>query len=154
MQKFILLILSILILKSCSENYESEAFTNPINCRDMIYSNNIAYLNQEEFTGSCIVYTSDNKKNALLSFVKGVPNGKHEGYYYPGEEIEYTGYRKDGEIHGSYKRYHSNGITHIVGKLRRGYRIGKWEFYNQDGKLFEEKNYINGKVKDSVIYIQ
>tara|TARA_B100000963_G_C22367208_1_gene554244 strand:- start:158 stop:622 length:465 start_codon:yes stop_codon:yes gene_type:complete len=154
MKKYLFLTLIILILlNSCNNNYESEAFTNPINCINMMYKNNLAYLDDILYTGACLVYTSDNKKSRLLSFVEGVPNGKHEGYYYPGEEVEYSGNRKKGEIHGNYVRYHLNGTIHISGKLKKGFRIGKWKFYDNEGKLFEEKKYFNGKVSDSTIYL-
>lgn len=154
MKKYIFLSLIVLfILNSCSNVYESEAFTKPINCINMVYSGGIAYLDDEIYTGACIVYTSDNKKSRLLSFVDGTPNGKHEGYYHPGEEIEYLGNRKNGEIHGEYIRYHLNGEVHISGTLKKGYRTGKWKFFNNKGKLFEEKKYFNGKVVDSTLYL-
>jgi len=152
-RKLHLPIITLLLLNSCNNVYDSEAFTNPINCVTIDFTEGLAYLNNEVYTGACIVYTEDNKKNMLLSFVKGIPNGKHAGYYYPEETVEYIGNRKKGEIHGDYIRYHLNGKINISGKLKKGYRIGVWKFFNIEGKLLEEKNYINGKVKDSILYL-
>ena len=149
MNKYLKLSLILLLIYSCSTNEVKE----PVDCVNMVYKEGMAYFEDQVFSGSCIVYTGDKKMNQLLSFKRGAPSGVHEGYYYPGEELEFRGNRKRGEIHGDYQRYHLNGELHMSGKLKKGFRVGLWSIYDNKGKLLEERKYFNGKIIDSTTYI-
>jgi len=142
-----LLTLAILILFSCETKIEE---LDIINCKNIIYKNGLATLDNELYSGSCYVYNSD-MIVSLLSFKKGVPEGVHKGYY-PNGSLEYEGYRRKGEISGEFKRYHTNGEIQAKGKLKKGIYIGKWEFYNIEGEVIEKRIYDKfGVLKDSLI---
>jgi len=131
-----------LIIISC-ESYKEEP-SRVVKCNMLRSFEGITTLNEEAYSGSCIVYINDIKTD-LKSFKNGVPHGIYKKYYYPSEKILYIGYRKKGEIHGNFVNYHENGKKAIEGSLKRGYYTGTWKYYNDQGILTEEKVYRRGK---------
>lgn len=49
--------------------------------------------------------------------------------------------RRDGTLHGTYKKFYENGILKIEGEYRNGKRIGEWKAYYSNGKIESVVNY-------------
>ena len=135
----VLSLLMVLIFLSC-DSYKKE-YDNPVSCSELRTVNGITTLNEKVFSGSCLIFSVEGKKINLKSFRKGIPHGVYKGYYYPTENLEYIGYRKNGEIHGEYVKYHNNGSILTKGTFRKGLYINNWFFYDENNNLIEEKRY-------------
>jgi antitoxin component YwqK of YwqJK toxin-antitoxin module len=48
-------------------------------------------------------------------------------------------------MNGKFDLWAENGRTEITGQYRNDLREGTWRFYNPDGKLKYEVEYVNGK---------
>lgn len=85
--------------------------------------------------------------NGNTSFEAGLKNGKYEGTYtsyYPDKSIKERGFYKNGKRDSLMVSYYPGGQENGRGHLRNGIRDGKWTYYNFDGKLEREINYLKG----------
>ena len=141
--KFLLKILFFLTVVGCGKiDYKqlaSEFESITLNCYSLIEVEGITYFIGEPFTGSCLMFNGENKAE-LQSFENGLLNGLQIGYY-PNGEIFYVGYRKNGEIHDKFIRYHLNGEIETEGQFSEGFYRGIFKFYDENGKLLEIKKY-------------
>ena len=48
---------------------------------------------------------------------------------------------EDSSEHGPYTNYHTNGQIHSAGNYHRGFPIGEWIYYNEDGTEKERKTF-------------
>ena len=150
MKKIILFYFLAFAFISC-DSYTIE-YDNPIACNDLINNNGLTVykgLPDKKYSGSCYEYSSEGLKTELKSFTKGIPHGMHLGYYYPEETILFKGFKKKGEIHGEYVRYHKNGQINMKGKFKNGYYTGKWNYFNEKGDIDERKTYFQGIESES-----
>lgn len=69
---------------------------------------------------------------------------KHEEYYKNGQ-LKLTVGLKNGLKHGSLREFYENGTLKIKGKYRENLKSGVWNYYNQQGELIEEKEFLEGK---------
>ena len=143
-KKYFTIIITVLTLTSLScESYQKE-YSDPIVCNQLKTWNGLTTFDGKKFSGSCYVYQifeEQDKKTDLKSFRKGVPHGKYQKFYYPSEKLDWEGYRKNGHIHGPYRKYHKNNNLAVSGKLRKGFYVGTWLYFNENGELVDEKKY-------------
>ncbi len=142
-KKLLSLIITIsFIIVSC-ESYKKES-SFVVKCNQLKTIQGLTTLNGTKFTGSCEVEGDDSGiaiVYAVKSFKKGVPHGVHKRYYYPTNKFDYVGYRKKGHIHGPYTKYYQNGNIMITGQFKKGLYSGEWMFYDEQGKLLEERRH-------------
>ena len=50
------------------------------------------------------------------------------------------------------ENYWKNKKLESKGLLKEEQRVGMWEFYTQDGVLFQKANYVNGFIRGEVTY--
>ena len=147
MKKITLVFLLVFVLVANSCNSYTIEYENPIACNNI--GNNMGLyvykgFPDKKYSGSCYEYSSDGLKTELKSFTKGIPHGVHLGFHYPEETVSYRGYKRKGEIHGQYIRYHKNGKINMKGKFKKGYYSGEWDYFNEEGDLVERKTYFQG----------
>ena len=83
----------------------------------------------------------DNGKLKYQRFYKdGKANGKWTHYYDDGN-IWIEGNYYNGIQVGLWTTYYKNGQERIMGDYKNNERSGKWLFYNDDGTVYEEKEY-------------
>lgn len=84
--------------------------------------------------------------HCLFSQVKNVEtdNG-HNIFYYPSGQISSEGKMVNGRPDGLWKSYHVNGNLKAIGIRKYALLDSVWCFYNNDGKIAEKINYIDGK---------
>ena len=121
------LILASLI--SCT-NVEPGEITN---CSLSILDN-LAYFEDNLYNGTCNTLYEDTLLWRTTTYKRGRVV-KEIGYYIPGGELEYVGYKKNGHIHGDFENFHKNGKIKMTGKFIKGYREGNWNYYNEEGEL-------------------
>ena len=51
---------------------------------------------------------------------------------------KYTGFRLDGEMHGAWSWYRTDGSIMRTGEFDRGRQIGTWRTYDREGKVLKE----------------
>ena len=133
--------------KSLATEYQSIT----LNCVSIIEVDGISYFSGGKFSDKCLVYIGEYKQE-LRSYEQGVLNGIQIGYY-PDGNIDYVGYRRDGEIDGEFVKLHQNGQIATKGQFSLGYYVGKFEFYDENGKLLERRKYDKyGVLMDTKIY--
>ena len=96
--------------------------------------NNLAYFEDSIFSGTCNTFYADSILWKTTTYKKGKVV-KEIGYYIPGGELEYVGYKKNGHIHGDFENFHKNGKIKMTGKFIKGYREGNWNYHNEEGEL-------------------
>ena len=93
------------------------------------------------YTGPCLEFNDEyTVKTSLESYVEGKIKGLSIGYY-PSGEVEYIGYRENGQINGDYIKFHENGQIAITGQFKNGLYIGTFKFYNEKGEITEKNKY-------------
>jgi hypothetical protein len=95
----------------------------------------------------CRVLKMENKKalNLINLFNE---NGERHGYweyYYSNGKLDYKGNYVNGKRHGYWEYYYDNGKLFYKGNFVDGERHGYWEKYWSNGKLWYKGNYDNGK---------
>jgi antitoxin component YwqK of YwqJK toxin-antitoxin module len=55
--------------------------------------------------------------------------------------VKYTGFLLDGEMHGDWSWYRTDGSLMRSGMFDRGRQIGIWRTYDRAGKLVREKSF-------------
>ena len=149
---FIYVFLIAITFQSC--NYNTFDENNVLNCADIMFSGNKAYFNNELMSASCFIYDNNNNLVELRSYKNGDRSGLQRGYYIGTNKIEYEGYIKNGQIHGSYEKYHANGGIIQKGQFNKGFYSGKWEYFDENGDLTMNKLYSKrqGRLIDSILY--
>lgn len=54
---------------------------------------------------------------------------------------KYTGFRLDGEMHGPWSWYRTDGSLMRTGVLDRGRQVGTWKTYDRQGNLVKETTF-------------
>ena len=121
------------------------------------------------------VYLSNPKPSVSISknedgtlqvegFIKGerlnvtLPEGAFSGStgtvykHGPNDAIPLTHYNAMGlKRDGSYQVNHENGMKAIEGMYREGKMIGKWTYYDENGKKNKQMEYIDGVLKKTIV---
>jgi antitoxin component YwqK of YwqJK toxin-antitoxin module len=74
----------------------------------------------------------------------GTSGSEAETVYYKNGNVKYTGHHLDGELHGSWKWYRTDGTIMRTGQLDRGRQVGVWRTYDRSGALVKETDYSSG----------
>ena len=106
-----------------------------IHCRE---TNNVSgkrYYNGKPFNGKC----SDTIENKI--YIKSYKNGLAHGEwleFYNNGNISLKGFYKFDTINGNFTSYYRNGKIKGRGRLRMGYRVGSWVYYDSLGVEIEK----------------
>lgn len=149
-QYIFLFFLILFFFQSCGvEDFDEK---NVLNCSDIMFEGGKATINGKLLSGSCFITDKNNSLVELRSYKAGIKSGRQRGYYVGSDNIQYEGFIKKGEIHGSYKRYYINGNIESEGQFNKGFYSGKWNFFDENGDIIMRKIYSkkNGKLIDSV----
>lgn len=125
-----------------------------------------SYKIEENFTGKIVKKYGNGQLQSLENFKNGKLNGELKEFYKDGTLFQ-IGSFKDGEMEnikvfdengnlkfevtfedriGYHKGYHPNGTLSEEGKTYKGDEIGIWKYYDEKGKLINEKLFVE-KVK-------
>lgn len=95
-----------------------------------------------------VSYFKNMGKTEIVEFVD--PNGATryiEQSYMFGEVWEETQLSDDKQFyHGSYKEYYEDGSVLCEGQWDMGIHVGVWKYYDDDGEVYEEEHYKDGKI--------
>ena len=73
-------------------------------------------------------------------YLNNLRNGKWTAWHKNGK-VWSEGFFKDGLSEGIRTVYHENGNKDMVGRYARDQKVGKWQFYDNAGKLDKEADY-------------
>lgn len=66
-----------------------------------------------------------------------VPEVEH----FPNGRIKLKGSRLDGELHGGWEWYRTDGSLMRTGKFDRGKQVGVWRTFERSGRLVKETDF-------------
>ena len=82
----------------------------------------------------------------LFSQSKNIENQNgYNIFYYPNGQISSEGNMVNAKPDGIWKSYYINGIPKSIGVRKNALLDSVWVFYNEDGKIREKINYLDGK---------
>jgi antitoxin component YwqK of YwqJK toxin-antitoxin module len=61
-----------------------------------------------------------------------------ETIHYPNGTVKMSGFRLDGEMHGAWAWYRTDGSVMRTGQFDRGRQIGVWRTFERSGRLVKE----------------
>lgn len=64
-----------------------------------------------------------------------------ETVHYGSDRIKYTGFRLDGEMHGAWSWYRTDGSLMRTGAFDRGRQVGTWRTYDRNGGIVKETTF-------------
>jgi antitoxin component YwqK of YwqJK toxin-antitoxin module len=67
-----------------------------------------------------------------------------EMVHYKNGNVKYTGHYIDGELHGSWEWYRTDGTIMRTGQFDRGRQIGVWRTYGRSGAVVKETDFSSG----------
>jgi antitoxin component YwqK of YwqJK toxin-antitoxin module len=67
-----------------------------------------------------------------------------ETAYYANGRVKFTGFRLDGELHGAWQWYRTDGTLMRSGEFDRGRQVGTWRTFERSGRLAKETDFGHG----------
>jgi antitoxin component YwqK of YwqJK toxin-antitoxin module len=64
-----------------------------------------------------------------------------ETAFYPNGKVKFTGFRLDGELHGAWSWYRSDGSVMRTGQFERGKQVGVWRTYDRSARVVKETEF-------------
>lgn len=64
-----------------------------------------------------------------------------ETIHYPNGMVKMTGFLLDGEMHGAWAWYRTDGSIMRTGQFDRGRQIGVWRTFERSGRLVKETDF-------------
>ena len=77
-------------------------------------------------------------------YKNGKENGLRTEWRWDNEKKIMEANFKDGDLHGLYKDWHSNGVQANIGQYKEGKEDGLWVLWSKDGSSQIKKIYKNG----------
>jgi antitoxin component YwqK of YwqJK toxin-antitoxin module len=68
-----------------------------------------------------------------------------ETVHYPNGKLKMTGLMLDGEMHGAWEWYRTDGSVMRTGELDRGKQVGAWRTFDRSGRLVKETQFGDGR---------
>ncbi|MEX0629486.1 MAG: hypothetical protein WEE67_03500 [Chloroflexota bacterium] len=65
--------------------------------------------------------------------------------HYANGKTRYTGFRLDGEMHGAWSFYRTDGSLMRSGTFDRGKQVGTWRTYDRAGKVVKQTEFTSKK---------
>ena len=69
------------------------------------------------------------------------PEPVPELVYYPNGVVKMKGFHLDGEMHGAWEWYRTDGSVMRTGEFDRGKQVGVWRTFERSGRLVTEKDF-------------
>jgi len=61
--------------------------------------------------------------------------------YYADGGVRYRGFQLDGQMHGSWKFFRTDGSVMRSGKFDRGEQVGTWKTFDREGNVVKETDF-------------
>jgi len=155
--RFICAIFLLTATVSCTAQHSKEKSEHVIemtNYTDLEFRNvaeeQLAYFNNELFTGWSVIYTKGNVRYIEQQYL----NGKKDGIwrvYYPSGQLQKEGNMLNGLDEGLYREYYENGTLQYEYHYNAGKKVGKWLSWYADGTPYTERNFVNDELNGKVL---
>jgi antitoxin component YwqK of YwqJK toxin-antitoxin module len=70
-----------------------------------------------------------------------VPQPVPETAHYPNGGVKFTGFLLEGEMHGAWEWYRTDGTVMRTGEFDRGKQVGLWRTFDRSGRLVKETDF-------------
>jgi antitoxin component YwqK of YwqJK toxin-antitoxin module len=64
-----------------------------------------------------------------------------ETSYFPNGKVKFTGFYLDGEMHGEWQWFRTDGSVMRTGQFDRGNQVGTWRTYDRSGAVVKETDF-------------
>lgn len=108
----------------------------PKKCPDLVYKDNLTLSNGSLYTGRCATYRNDTLRS-VQQYINGEDHGKWT-FFFSNGQIETSGKFNNGQRVGKWKYYHSNGNLKQLSRYRNGDKYGNWLYYDDKGNLLQK----------------
>lgn len=98
-------------------------------------------------TGLWIYYNTDSSVSSEYLYYNDSLNGMYIGYFEAGGDTLVIGNYVNGQEDGEWRSFYGNRLLAKKAYYKEGRKVGVWEYYNEDGRLFRKVLYDNGKEK-------
>lgn len=101
-----------------------------------------------EVDGDCVFFynITEQPVKAEVKFENDELIGAYKEYYKNGNQKAYLNY-KNGKLDGESLFYYENEILKIKGEYKKGFKSGKWEYYRENGEVYEKEKWKKGNKK-------
>jgi antitoxin component YwqK of YwqJK toxin-antitoxin module len=87
-----------------------------------------------------VQYFENKQRKMEGTYINKLRNGKWTAWYKNGK-VWSEGFFKDGRSEGVRTVYYDNGVKYMVGSYDMDQKVGKWQFYDNAGKLVKEVDF-------------
>ena len=140
MKKILLILVSMLLLASCSAQLDERVVAKYPNGQVRI----VQYFDKHD---NCVKET-EYCENGQVKMEGGMKDGKMEGEwiaYFIDGRVQSHGFFEDGKRTGAAEVYYPNGNKYEEGSYKEGKHVGNWKFYDEQGNLLKEDDYGEGE---------
>lgn len=64
-----------------------------------------------------------------------------EAIYYANGKVKFRGAHLDGEMHGQWEFFRTDGSLMRAGSFERGRQVGTWKTFDRDGRVVKETDF-------------
>ncbi len=64
--------------------------------------------------------------------------------YYDNGAVRYSGFQLDGEMHGAWEFFRTDGSIMRSGAFERGRQVGTWRTFDRAGQVVKQTDFSNG----------
>jgi antitoxin component YwqK of YwqJK toxin-antitoxin module len=134
----------IIFLVSCENNKQEHR----IKFGQEVYQNGTlkskgALINDKKF-GLWIFYNEDSSVSSEYLYYNDSLHGKYIGYFEAGGDTLIIGNYVNGLEEGEWRSFYGNNLLAKKAYYKRGKKVGVWEYYKEDGRLYKKVSY-NGE---------
>lgn len=97
------------------------------------------------FDGAFTKFHLDGSKKATMNYNEGLLDGEIK-HYFPNGQTQHELFTKNDNKEGFCRSFFENGLKNLEGYYLQGDQIGRWNYYDIQGKLYLSKFYSSGEV--------
>lgn len=112
---------------------EEESQDKPVNPKDLVEVVGSTYKEYYDAAKTKLKFQGEQDENKQR-------HGKWVYFFENGEEANISFY-KHGVLHGFIQVKRPNGNLHYTGEFAEGQKVGDWKYYDEQGRLTQEKNF-------------
>ncbi|UTW60936.1 hypothetical protein KFE98_12985 [bacterium SCSIO 12741] len=119
--------------KRCDTLYKTIQYTNDSLKQEVIYLRGKPH-------GVCKWYWQNGNYQQISSWQQGVMVDTAY-FYHENGQLQQKYFMDQGKLEGPFVEYYSNGRLRRKGQYKSGEKVGRWEKFDEEGKVIEDQNF-------------
>ncbi|PCJ64579.1 MAG: hypothetical protein COA58_12635 [Bacteroidetes bacterium] len=104
--------------------------------KEQIPKNESSHLVQEYLEDYSV--SLRNLSEAETFVLKEINDGTFVKYHHNSDVVQLKSETRNGRLHGDFQEFYKDGTIRSEGKYRKGRKVGRWKYYNNEGELTEK----------------